>query len=111
MKSPSSFIDLTPRAATQILGQLPRNEEGVALRFAARRLEDGSFHYGMGFDDGRREGDQTFTVRKVPVVIAADSLALVRGMTVDFVELEPGRRDFIFLNPNDPAYVPPTEQE
>ena len=100
---------MTEQAAAQIREQLPENEEGVALRVAVREIEDGSFQYAMGFDVESREGDQKFSLRKVPIVIGADSLALARGMTVDFVELEPGKKQFIFLNPNDPAYVPPKE--
>ena len=105
----ADFLTLTEQAADQVREQLPENEEGVALRLAVRKLEDGSFQYAMGFDVESREGDQKFSVRKVPVVIGADSLALARGMTVDFVGLEPGRKQFIFLNPNDPSYVPPKE--
>ena len=103
------FLTLTEQAADQIREQLPEDEEGVTLRLAVRKLEDGSLQYAMGFDVESHEGDQRFSLRKVPVVVGADSLALVRGMTVDFVELEPGKRQFIFLNPNDPAYVPPNE--
>lgn len=103
------FLTLTEQAADQIREQLPEKEEGVALRLAVRKLEDGSFQYAMGFDVESHEGDQRFSLRKVPVVVGADSLALTRGMTVDFVELEPGQKQFIFLNPNDPAYVSPKE--
>lgn len=103
------FLTLTEQAADQIREQLPEDEEGVALRLAVRKLEDGAFQYAMGFDAESREGDQKFMSRKIPVVVGADSLALMRGMTVDFVEIEPGRKQFIFLNPNDPAYVPPKE--
>ena len=34
---------------------------------------------------------------------------MLRGATLDFVELEPGDFQFIFLNPNDPNYVPPVK--
>ena len=105
----ADFLTLTEQAAAQIREQLPEDEESVVLRLAVRKLEDGSFQYAMGFDAESREGDQKFTPHKIPVVIGADSLALTRGMTVDFVELEPGRKQFIFLNPNDPSYVPPKE--
>ena len=103
------FLTLTEQAADQIREQFPENEEGVALRLAVRKIEDGSFQYAMGFDVENHEGDQRFSLRKIPVVVGADSLALARGMIVDFVELEPGQKQFIFLNPNDPAHVPPKE--
>lgn len=104
----SDFIHLTDAAAAQVREQLPAGGD-AALRLAVQRLENGDYHYAMGFDDGRREGDRREEVRGVPVVVGAESLALARGMIVDFVELEPGQPRFIFLNPNDPAYVPPGE--
>ena len=102
-------IALTEPAAAQIKEQLPDQQAGVMLRVAVRKVDDGSFDYAMGFDEMEREGDQRFTVHKIPLVVGVESLALVRGMTVDYVELEPGRHEFIFLNPNDPAFVPPKE--
>ena len=103
------FLTLTEQAATQIHKQLPEDDSGIALRLAVHKLENGSFHYAMGFDTESHEGDQKFLLHKVPVVVGADSLALLRGVTVDFVEIESGEKQFIFLNPNDPSYVPPTE--
>ena len=105
----ADFLTLTEAAADQIRAQWPADEEGVTLRVAVRQLDDGSFHYAMGFDAQSQAGDQRFVSHKVPVVVGADSLGLARGLTIDFVELEPGARQFIFLNPNDPAYVPPNE--
>ena len=71
------------------------------------RLDDGSFHYAMGFDDQRLPGDSFVNIDDVSMVVSATSKALVEGMTIDFVELEPGKQEFIFLNPNDPDFVPP----
>ena len=104
-----NLVYISVRAARRILAQLPADAGATALRIAAQRLEGGAFHYAMGFDAERREGDRRETASQVPVVVDAQSAPLVRGMTVDFVEIEPGREQFIFLNPNDPAYVPPEE--
>ena len=106
----TDFIDLTDPAAAKVREQLPPTGDGGALRLAVKRLENGDFHYAMGFDAERREGDRRAEVRGVPVVVGQESLPLVRGLIVDFVELEPGRARFIFLNPNDPAYVPPGKE-
>ena len=106
----TDFIDLTEAAAARVREQLLPDSEGAALRLAVQRLENGDFHYAMGFDEERREGDRREEVQGVPVVVGQESLALARGMTVDFVELEPGQPRFIFLNPNDPAYVPPGQE-
>jgi iron-sulfur cluster assembly protein len=32
---------------------------------------------------------------------------LLNGTTIDFVEIEPGKHHFIFMNPNDANYTPP----
>jgi iron-sulfur cluster assembly protein len=34
---------------------------------------------------------------------------LLNGMTLDYVELEPGDFQFIFLNPNDAGFQQPSE--
>ena len=45
----------------------------------------------------------------IEVVISEASQELVNGMTVDYVEIEPDTFQFIFLNPNDANYSPPSE--
>lgn len=101
-------IKITESAARQILGAAKQGEmEGLALRIAAKRRPDGSIDYVMGFDEPA-ESDSRVDAFGVTVVVAPTSTELMDGMTLDFVELEPGRSDFIFLNPNDPHYVPPT---
>jgi iron-sulfur cluster assembly protein len=44
-------------------------------------------------------------------MVPPDSVELLKGATLDFVELEPGQFNFIFMNPNDPEYVPPKESQ
>lgn len=102
------MINLTDTAAAQIRESARQSKsEGMALRIAAKKNQDGSFHYAMGFDDVNEAVDQLFSVAGVQLVAGNDQEALLRGMTVDFVEIEAGEQQFIFLNPNDPAYVPP----
>ena len=81
--------------------------QSIPLRVAVKQLEDGSFHYAMGFDEQRLPGDTFFNFDGVDIVVAENSKDLADGMTIDYVELEPGKMEFIFLNPNDPSYVPP----
>ena len=82
--------------------------EELALRSAASRNPDGSIGYRMGFDEIGSD-DVIVNARGVDVVLRKDDKALLNGMTLDFVELEPGDFQFIFLNPNDPSYQPPSE--
>jgi len=98
--------------STAAIEQIRRSAEAggsatLPLRVAVKKMEDGSFHYAMGFDEQRLPGDSFFNFDGVDLVVASASKDLADGMTIDFVELEPGRHEFIFLNPNDPEYVAP----
>ena len=102
------MITVTPSAADQIrLSARQGRMEGLPMRIAATRNPDGSIHYGMGFDDNQLEGDIQLTSEGIDLVISGSSMPLLSGMTLDFVEIEPDSFQFIFLNPNDPAYTPP----
>jgi iron-sulfur cluster assembly protein len=80
--------------------------EGMALRLAASRRQDGSIDYKMGFDEVT-DDDIRFTSEGVEIVMAPEYVPLLDDATLDFVEIEVGERQFIFLNPKDPTYVPP----
>jgi len=100
-------ITITDAAARQI--KQTADDGGMTemiLRIAAKRTQDGGIEYAMGFDESG-DSDQLVESAGVRVAIAPTSIDLVTGMTLDFVELEPGRPSFIFMNPNDPHYVPP----
>ncbi|BAU48520.1 adhesin [Sulfurifustis variabilis] len=102
------MITITPQAADQIRRSAEQSDaKGLALRIAARRLDDGSIDYGMGFDDQRRDDDTRITSDGVEVVISGASKDLLTGATLDYVELNPGEFHFIFINPNDPQHKPP----
>lgn len=103
------LITVTPDAARQIAAAAGSSDaSGLALRIAANREGDGSLDYAMGFDNVRK-GDIAFTSEDVPLVVAVEHRELLAGMTLDFVEYEPGDFRFIFINPNDAgaATVPP----
>ena len=103
------MITITPAAAAQIkLSAEQGKTEGMSLRIAATRNEDNSIHYGMGFDDSK-EDDITVPADDVELIVSASSAELLKNTTIDFVELEPEKFQFIFLNPNDPNYKTPTE--
>ena len=103
------MITITPQAAAQIRKAAEQTDAGdMYLRLAARREEDGSIEYGMGFDD-MTANDQIYTSEGVDVLIADSCRDLLRGTTLDFVELNPGQPEFIFVNPNDPRHQAPSE--
>lgn len=104
------MLTLTDTAAAQIRANLdPGAPDGLFLRIAAKIQADGSIEYGMGFDEMREE-DVKVSTQGVEVVVNRAMQELLEGAVMDYVELEPGQFHFIFLNPNDPNYVPPTEE-
>ena len=99
------MIILTKAAAKQVkVAMTETDAEGMSLRIAARRLEDGSFDYAMGFDDTDHNDTQARS-HGVDVVVAPTSAELLQGATLDFVEID-GEPRFIFINPNDPSHSP-----
>lgn len=101
------MITITPQAAEQIrkASELA-DAEDMYLRLAARREDDGSIEYGMGFDDMGTQ-DQIYTSEGVDVLISDSCKDLLRGATLDYVEINPGQPEFIFLNPNDIRHQAP----
>ena len=108
------MVEVSIQAAQQIMKSARESKmEGMPLRVAATKNADGSIHYGMGFDDvGNQQGsDQQFNSHGIQIVVGEASIPLITGMTIDYVEIEPGQFHFVFLNPNDPNYQPPEDQK
>ena len=98
---------LTPQAAARIRqSAADAADADWALRVAARRDDDGALQYGMGFDE-QREGDMPLELEGVRLLIGPPSQALLQGTQLDYVELEPGRFDFVFIPDGAVAAPPP----
>ncbi len=101
------MFKITEAAAQQILKAAQQNEmTHWSLRLAAQRTPDGSIDYGMGFDE-KHEEDIAIISREVEIIFHPNYQELLQGAMMDFVELTEGDYRFIFLNPNDPHYIPP----
>lgn len=104
------IIKVTSAAAEQIRLSAQQNQtENMPLRIAATRNADDSIHYGMGFDESKEEDTLIDAGEGIEIIVSPISANLLNGTTLDYVELEPGNFQFIFMNPNDPNYTPPTE--
>jgi iron-sulfur cluster assembly protein len=97
------MIKITDAAAAQIkiAGHDP-DVSDMVLRIAAKRLNDDSIQYGMGFDQ-EREADELVIVNGIELLIAKPSLPFVQGVTLDYVEMEAGDMRFIFIPPGQTA--------
>jgi len=101
------MFKVSPAAASEIKRSLSQSEfDDMPLRVAAQRAPDGSIHYQMGFDEAG-PGDTMVASRGVDIVMSNDHKPLLSGCEMDFVKLDDGETNFIFLNPNDPTYVAP----
>lgn len=87
------------RAAAQQIQQAAQDSgaKDMVLRVAARRMADGSLDYGMGFDESA-DSDTRLLIEDVAVVLAPSHAQLLEDTVLDFVELEPGQFNFIFVN-------------
>lgn len=101
------MFTLTATAAEHIRKAARESDaEQLALRVAARREPDGSIGYGMGFDEVA-DNDARLVLEDVPVVIAAAHADLLEDTVLDFVELEPGQFNFIFVMSQQPVAQAP----
>ncbi len=97
------MVTVTPAAADKIRESATQGGTvGMPLRIAVTRLQDGSFHYALGFDDQPHEGDKTFQSEGIDIVVAPPSMELLSGTVIDYVDIE-GKKEVVFINPNDPA--------
>jgi iron-sulfur cluster assembly protein len=91
------MFSMTPTAAREILAAAQRSDAaGMALRVAARRAEDGSVEYGMGFDE-QRVDDALLDCDGLTVLVGSPSRDLLDATLLDLVETAPGHFDFVFL--------------
>ena len=95
------MFTLTTSAAQQIQqAAASSGAQEMALRIAAKIDPDGSKQYGMGFDDPTEE-DMKLDLKGVAIVIAGESQVLLADTVLDYVELNPGEFNFIFINARD----------
>lgn len=103
------MIKVTDNARKQIKSSMEKGDaQALGLRVAALKEPDGSFRYAMGFDEVKPD-DIVAEAEGVRVMYSPDMDDLVNGMTIEFDVIDGGESQFLFLNPNDPAYVPPSE--
>jgi len=100
------MFTITPAAAEQIKESAKQSQsEGLALRVAAKKNVDGSFHYGVGFEEKTKEEDLAFKSQDITILIAPQSIELLNGTEMDYVKMDNNEMQFIFKNPNDPSYT------
>lgn len=103
------MFKMTEAAAAQVkMAAQQGGTEGMALRLEARLKEGGAIDYLVGFDEANEE-DIRSESKGVAVVMAPESAPLLDRAVMDYVELNAGDYRFIFSNPKDANWSPPTE--
>ena len=104
-----NIFEISDAASKQILSSSETTDsKDWPLRIAVSVDANGKYNYLMGFDQSKEE-DLRLKINKVEIVIAPDSMINLKNCKLDYVEIDKGTYEFIFLNPNDPNYVPPDE--
>jgi iron-sulfur cluster assembly protein len=81
-------LSITQRAAEEVRrAAAASGAEGLALRVAAKREEDGSVLLGMGFDE-ERVRDDVIEMAGVTLLVSEHSRDLLEDMVLDFVAPE-----------------------
>ena len=94
---------LTPAAAQPIRQAAQASGAAeLALRVAAKKDAAGEMHYGMDFDDPKEE-HMKLDLEGVAVVIGGESQELLFDTVLDFVDLNPGESNFIFVPTSQPS--------
>ena len=87
---------MTSAAAREVLAAAQRGgADGLALRIAAKSTADG-LAYGMGFDEAAPD-DEVAAFDGLTVVIAPPSREALANTVLDFVQLDGGAMDFVFV--------------
>lgn len=92
-------VSLTESAARRILSQLARRGRGLGLRVGVKKSGCSGYAYVLDYADELSPQDRTFEAHGATVVVAADHLPMLDGVTVDF-QRDGLNEAFKFRNPN-----------
>lgn len=94
------MVTLSDRAAQEVKGLLEQQEKPDAmLRVFVAGGGCSGFQYGMSLEEEASEGDQTFEVNGVKVVVDPRSVLYIEGAEIDYVDSMMGG-GFKIDNPN-----------
>jgi iron-sulfur cluster assembly accessory protein len=99
----TALVSLTPTAAAKVKALMAEEpEDALVLRVAIQGGGCSGFQYGLGFDAGPVDDDETLEQHGVTIVIDPHSAPYLKGATIDFLSgLE--ESGFKIDNPNAAA--------
>lgn len=94
------MIHLSPPAANEIRRLLSKQlNPNMCFRLQVQPGGCSGLFYDMTFDEAASEGDQVYNCKGIPVVVDAQTLNYISGLTLDYSEDLMGG-GFRFHNPN-----------
>jgi iron-sulfur cluster insertion protein len=95
-------VNLTERAAEQVLALMAGEPDARALRIAVQGGGCSGYQYALGFDSEPQPGDEVAELHGVTVIVDRFSLPYLEGAGVDYVDGLMGA-GFTVENPNAAA--------
>lgn len=82
----NSMIQLSPAATSEIQRLKLKQPQKVLFRLAIRQGGCSGWFYDMSFDQTVKTGDRVFDLSAIQLVVDAESLKYINGLTVDYSE-------------------------
>ena len=96
----TKLVNVTPTAIQAIQELMTeKNLVGYAFRLFIAGKSCSGYQYGMSLDDSISETDSSIEISGIKVVVDNDSLELIKGSNLDFIDDERGK-GFLIENPN-----------
>lgn len=92
-------LRLTSRAEARVLEYLQRRGSGLGLRVGVTETGCSGYSYVLDYADEVGSDDVVLRQNDLNIVVARESLPLLEGTEVDFVQKELNEQ-FVFTNPN-----------
>ncbi|MDZ8106083.1 MAG: iron-sulfur cluster assembly accessory protein [Nostoc sp. DedQUE12a] len=80
------MIHLSQAAASEIVRIKSKQQPNVLFRLAVKPGGCSGFFYDMSFDEAIKVGDRVFDFDEIQVIVDAESLNQLKGLTVDYSE-------------------------
>ena len=93
-------IELTQSAAEHVSKMLQQRGSGLGLRLGTRKSGCTGFAYVVDYADEIKEDDITLETQGIKVIVSAEQLQQLDGMTIDFQKNNMINKGFDFINPN-----------
>ena len=103
MATETPLIEITSSAIEQLTSLMEEHKnEGQLLRIMVMPSQNGGIQYALGIEKEPQQTDTNIKVDNIEVLIDKDSVPLVEGAKIDYID-DLMRSGFVISNPNLPS--------